>query len=122
MMIKEQTTVQRITSAKKILLIGLFLVSALAFQSCGSDNGPVPGVSGWYDSNWLYRQKITISSSMAPSDQTNFPMLIKITNQDNSVFAGAQANGDDILFISSDGLTKLDHEIESYSSTTTKEV
>ncbi|HDO25293.1 MAG TPA: DUF2341 domain-containing protein, partial [Nitrospirae bacterium] len=59
---------------------------------------------------------------MAPSDQSDFPVLIKITNQNDPVFANAQSNGDDILFTSSDGTTRLDHEIEYYSSSATKEL
>jgi hypothetical protein len=52
----------------------------------------------WYFTNWLYRQKITISSSLVDSDQTNFPYMVKITAPANPVFANALASGDDILF------------------------
>jgi hypothetical protein len=62
----------------------------------------------WYFTNWLYRQKITISSSLVDSDQTNFPYMVKITAPANPVFANALASGDDILFTDSDGTTKLD--------------
>ncbi|GBE04729.1 MAG TPA: DUF2341 domain-containing protein [Nitrospirae bacterium] len=108
--------------AIKILLTGLLFCFVFTFQGCSSAKWPVPSERVWYDGSWLYRQQITISSSMAPSDQSDFPVLIKITNQNNPVFANAQSNGDDILFTSSDGTTRLDHEIEYYSSLATKEL
>ena len=48
------------------------------------------------------------------SSLTNFPMLYSVTDAD--LAAGAQSNGNDILFTASDGVTKLNHEIESYTS------
>ena len=66
-------------TAKTILLIWLILMFCLSFQSCGVgvNEWPVASISTWYDITWLYRQQITISSTMAPSDQTDFPVLIK---------------------------------------------
>jgi len=69
---------------------------------------------GWYDTDWQYRREITIQSDKVTADLTNFPVLVA-TALDS---AKAQADGDDILFTSSDGTTKLDHEIESYDSGT----
>ncbi|MDD5704764.1 MAG: DUF2341 domain-containing protein [Kiritimatiellae bacterium] len=66
---------------------------------------------------WEFRQKIVIGASMAPNtDQTNFPVLVAITNQDSRVFAMAQADGDDILFTAADGTTRLAHETETYTN------
>ncbi len=59
---------------------------------------------------------------MAPSVQSNFPVLIQITDQSNPIFDRAQSTGNDIYFTLSDGITKLDHEIEYYKNTTTKEL
>src|SRR6185436_8701426 len=42
------------------------------------------------------------------------PVLISVT--DANLQAGAQASGNDILFTDGDGVTKLAHEIEKYSS------
>ncbi len=66
--------------------------------------------------NWyVYRQQITISSDMTPNtDQTNFPVLIKITDSRNQIFIDAQPDGSDILFTSADGETILSHEIEFF--------
>ena len=73
--------------------------------------------AAWYNSSWLYRQKITISPTVADADLTNYPYLVKITDPVNPVFANAQTDGDDILFTSADETTKLNHEIEKYDST-----
>ncbi len=75
----------------------------------------------WYDPNWQYRKQITFTSDtnkIPSSGLTNFPVLISITDPDLS--SKAQTNGNDILFTDSDGITKLDHEIESYDSSTGK--
>ncbi len=71
----------------------------------------------WYDYNWLYRKEISIDSSQVPSTQTNFPVLVSLTS-DSNLSTSSQADGDDILFTDGTGITKLSHEIESYSSGT----
>ena len=76
----------------------------------------------WFGAQWGFRQQITISASMAPSDQTDFPAFVKITDQLNPLFDNAQADGDDILFTADDGVSKLDHEVEYYQSTGTEEL
>jgi len=49
-----------------------------------NDDGPEATAEAWYNSSWLHRKKITAtsSSSAIPSTQTNFPMLISITDTD----------------------------------------
>ncbi|MBI4697336.1 MAG: DUF2341 domain-containing protein, partial [Nitrospirae bacterium] len=68
----------------------------------------------WYSSSWSFRKKLTIQSSKVPGDLSYFPVLVSITLDTSKV----QSDGDDILFTTSDGTTKLDHEIESYNSGT----
>jgi PKD repeat protein len=70
----------------------------------------------WYSCGWLYRKSITIDKARVTADLTNFPVLISLADPDLS--ARAQGDGDDILFTSADGTTKLSHEIESYSGGT----
>ena len=65
---------------------------------------------------WTERKAITINRGKVPSTQTDFPVLIDIT--DASLAAKAQADGDDILFTSGDGSTKIPHEIEVYTTAT----
>lgn len=70
------------------------------------------------DAGWQYRKQITITGTMtANTTQTNFPLMVRRTS-DSNLAIRAQSDGDDILFTSSDGITKLDHEIEKYVSST----
>jgi len=73
-------------------------------------------MADWFDSDWEFRKQITIDSAKVPSDQTDFPVLISLVDTDIS--AKAQADGDDILFTSSDGVTQLKHEIEKFDTGT----
>jgi hypothetical protein len=65
----------------------------------------------WYNSSWLYRKKITIDHTKVASDEANFPVLISL-----AALSNINVNGTDIRFTSSDGVTELPREIESYSS------
>jgi len=71
---------------------------------------------GWYNSNWSCRKTITINSTKVPSNQTNFPVLINLT--DANLTAHALSSGNDILFTSSDGTTKIPYQRETYTSGT----
>jgi hypothetical protein len=68
----------------------------------------------WYDADWAYRKKITIDSGLVTANILNFPVLISLTS-DSDLGNDAQDDGDDILFTSSNGTTKLSHEIESFN-------
>ncbi len=71
----------------------------------------------WYNNNWQYRQQITVSSNLTSSNLSNFPLLVSLEDENNPIFSNAQSDGDDILFTSEDGVTKLSHEIEYYNPT-----
>ncbi len=73
--------------------------------------------ANWYNSAWAYRKQITIDHTKVNASQTNFPVLIS-ESSDADLQSYAQPSGNDILFTASDGITKLNHEIESYNSTT----
>jgi len=72
--------------------------------------------AGWYDTNWQYRKEIAIDYTKVGDDLTNFSLLVDITDTD--LASEALSNGDDILFTSDNGTTKLDHEIELYDDGT----
>lgn len=72
--------------------------------------------SQWYDHNWNKRKPITIDHRHVAGDLSNFPVAINLTDAD--LAAKAQSDGDDILFTMGDGVTKLNHEIESFDSGT----
>ncbi len=68
----------------------------------------------WYDTAWPNRKLITVNHTKVSgsSSLNNFPMLFSVT--DSSLGVGAKPDGSDILFTASDGLTKLNHEMEQY--------
>ena len=73
------------------------------------DNEWLPG--------WRYRQPITLSSAAADANLDGFPVLIKIDDAGNPVFANANSpGGHDIVFTRSDGVNLLPHEIEHYNN------
>src|SRR3989344_649778 len=83
---------------------------------------PTPSGPAWYAAGWGYRKLITVSSSKVSGgvNLTNFPILINTTDASWRVTGSGgnvgQADGGDILFTLVDGTTKIDHEIESYTS------
>ncbi len=83
---------------------------------------------GWYSDSWSYRKRVTIDKKIVSgtSNLSNFPILFSRTDNDfkhtsfggnvASSSAGLTGGGGDFVFTSSDGTTKLDHEIEKYAS------
>jgi len=81
-----------------------------------------PAVAGLLP-GYQYRQAITVGSSMTPADVTDFPVLIKVTDQGSPLFTHAKSpNGYDIAFTAEDGTTLLSHEVEHFSAGGTKEL
>lgn len=99
---------------------GIALVLAVVLIASAFGYVPQPAQAAtspdWYNSSWDHRKPITINSSQVDGDLTDFPVTIHLTDPD--LAASAQTHGDDILFTASDGTTKLDHEIESFNSST----
>lgn len=94
---------------------GEFYIKAFGNSAYGS-------LDPWYSSSWGYRMELTINDAQASSTQSNFPVVISTTtpNLKFTSFSGhmGKSDGTDMVFTSSDGTTKLDHEIEKYSSST----
>lgn len=95
------------TSLLAIVLMALFLPA----------NVDADGASWYATTTWKFRKSIIISSTITDSTMTDFPLLV-YTATDASLASNAQADGDDILFTSSNGQTKINHEIEYYNSST----
>jgi len=72
-------------------------------------------MKNWRGDGWNYRQQVTVSSDVTGSNLSEFPVLVKITDPANPIFANARADGNDIRFTDAHGNT-LAYEIESYSS------
>ena len=101
---------------------GAYTLTITAHNTSGADATQTftltvgQATQGWYNSSWPYRKMITIDHTKVGASLTNFPVLISRTDAD--LAAHALSTGNDILFTSSDGTTKLSHEIESYTSGT----
>ena len=71
----------------------------------------------WFDQDWLFRKAVVVQSSQVTAVLRDFPVLINLAS-DTELAADAQNDGDDIVFTSSDGVTKLSHEIEKFVGAT----
>lgn len=71
--------------------------------------------AAWYNVAWAKRRAITINHAQVAGSLTNFPIAIKFSN-DSDLASNAKSDGSDIVFTSSDGISKLYHEIETYTS------
>ena len=80
--------------------------SSSTFMTLGNEQ------TNWYNTSFLYRKKITIDHNKVDADLTNFPVLVSTTMNTTKI----QSTGNDVFFTSSSG-TKLNHEIDSYNST-----
>src|SRR5207244_7168979 len=72
-----------------------------------------------YKSTWAYRKILAIGQTQVGATgapHASFPLLVSRTDTD--LQSKALSTGNDILFTSSDGTTKLSHEIEKYVSST----
>ena len=84
------------------------------------------GGTAWYDLSWTHRKAITVDHSKVSGsgDLVNFPLLFSVTDTDLKIAANGgsvgKTDGTDLLFTASDGVTKLDHELESYNPATGK--
>src|SRR5712691_1892417 len=112
------------TMRRKIRFCVSLLVFSALFLGCAQSLSlsfkiPEASAQGWYDTNWAYRKKLSIDQTKvgaAGAPHANFPVLVSQTDTD--LQSKAQSTGNDILFTSSDGTTKLSHEIEKYVSST----
>jgi len=69
--------------------------------------------TGWWNSNWLYRQKIIFNNSSSSENLDNFPVLVKL-NSSRVNYNQTQNSGQDIRLVDADGATLLAHEIEKW--------
>jgi len=82
------------------------------------------GGPAWFNRSWTNRKAVTVDHTKVSGggSLTNFPMLFsvadaKLRTVDNGGSVG-KTDGTDLLFTASDGITKLDHELEFYNAST----
>lgn len=72
----------------------------------------------WYNSSWLYREKVTVNTSQVPSTQTSFPVYVNLANLPAGFFSHVRSDGGDIRVTNSSGTTELPREIVSINTGT----
>lgn len=78
-----------------------------------ASGAPVGGT--WFDQgDWTIRRPLTVDAGQVTGALTDYPLLVQVADLD--LGANAQADGDDLVFTDADGLTRLDHEIESWNA------
>lgn len=78
------------------------------------DELPKPWWSGdWWDTNWGYRQKLTFDAQNLSTDLQTMPVLV-LLNSTRINYSDLQDLGQDIRFVSDDGFSVLNHEIEEW--------
>jgi len=113
-------------------LVSLVLVLVLVLvtlASCGRwnyepseqqqllDDGGIPVADAAIldTSAWRFRKRITVSSIVTAATLSDFPVLIRATN-DAELIAGARSDGADIVFTASDGVTSLSFEVQRWEA------
>ena len=85
-------------------------------------NFTTAGGSNWYNAAWTNRRKLTVDHTKVSGNLSGFPMLVSITDVELKSLANGgkvgKIDGTDIVFTAADGITKLNHELESYNAST----
>ena len=86
-----------------LLILTIFIFTSINF-SLAED-------PAWWNNDWAYRDKITISNA-GSTTLINFPAYINVPHRE-----GMQPDYKDLRFTNADGTLILDYEIEAYDST-----
>ena len=93
----------------------------LSLTTCALLGAALSAFAGPYDA-WTKSRLIKVNTTTAgvTTAQTNFPLLVRLTNTADStganVLSQALANGADLRFASADGSTALSYEIERWTA------
>ncbi len=75
---------------------------------------------GWWSDDWAFRKEIgfdlTPTAGDVSGDQTDVPVLIRLSVGNFAFFDDAKPDGSDLRFIASDDLTPLEFHIERYDA------
>ncbi|MCK5560496.1 MAG: DUF2341 domain-containing protein, partial [Thermoplasmata archaeon] len=71
--------------------------------------------NNWWNGSWEYRQKLTFNNSGQSEDLLYFPVLV-VLNTSNFEYSKAKADGIDLRFIDTYGVTELNYHIEEWNT------
>jgi hypothetical protein len=60
----------------------------------------------WFNPNWKYREKITVSSSKVPGTLSDFAVYIDLSDMSSNFFPNVKSDGGDIRITQSNGTTE----------------
>lgn len=72
-------------------------------------SGSAPG--DWFDSDWLYRVKITINADQVTSTLSDFPLYVDLAHLPDDFFSHVKTDGSDIRTLEGDGTTETPFEL-----------
>ncbi|MCR4316855.1 MAG: DUF2341 domain-containing protein [Planctomycetes bacterium] len=75
----------------------------------------IPSYSDWYDTSWKWRIPVTIDNTATASTLTDHQVKVTLTSAATSFWAKVNADGSDIRFTDSDGVTPIYHYTSSFS-------
>jgi len=94
--------------------------------SINTDTSSSPGdvklaiISNWYDSNWQCRRAVSLSPATSVAD---YQVLVTLTTATmGNPYSNVNADGSDIRFTGSDGITLQDYWIESWDNAGTSNI
>jgi hypothetical protein len=73
-------------------------------------------MAGWWDTDWTYRQKITIDKDKVPSNQSNFPVFVDLSDMDAAFHTNVKSDGGDIRVTLADGTTQVPLDMVEYNA------
>ncbi|MFW2381848.1 MAG: DUF2341 domain-containing protein, partial [Acidimicrobiales bacterium] len=75
------------------------------------------GGGSWFDQgDWSVRRPLAVDADRVDAPLADFPLLVQLV--DPNLATNAQFDGDDLVFVAADGVTRLDHHIESWDDAT----
>lgn len=74
-------------------------------------NGHLYMLDPWYNALWAFRETIEIDHTKVDGNQVDFPVYIDEHGLSATFWSNVQADGEDVVFTSDDGNTKLDREL-----------
>ena len=96
---------------QRILTTLLFLLGIAMSGVAGAQETP------WWQADWSYRKPITVDTAAAVGGDPGRAAVLVRLHSGNFAFDGMAADGADLRFISGDGRTILNHQVEQFDAT-----
>jgi len=77
------------------------------------------GVNAWWDSDYSYKQKLTLDTSVLAGNVTDdLPVAVIIASDNTAFWSHVKTNGEDVRFVAADDTTALKYHFEKFNHTT----